>query len=92
MNTWVIGHAPAGHRVQRPVYPKEAGSSSPATRQTVQQGVRTFFMRARIMAGQANLKNNAFGLSEFKWLTKQEVEKHVSPKYFSDVKNMMHDR
>jgi large subunit ribosomal protein L46 len=49
-------------------------------------------MRARIMAGQANIKENLFGINDFKWLTKQEVQEHVSSRYFSWVKNMMHDR
>ena len=49
-------------------------------------------MKARIMAGQADLKYNLFGLSEFKWLTKEEVAKHVASRYYSWVKNMMADR
>lgn len=83
MNTWIIGHAPAGHHIISPYYNEQ---------KLERPGVKTFFMRARIMAGQANLKDNLFGLSEFKWLTKQEVEKHVAPRYFSAVRNMMHDR
>jgi large subunit ribosomal protein L46 len=49
-------------------------------------------MKGRIMAGQVDLKENMFGLSDFKWLTKQEVQKHVGNKYWSYVKNMMGDR
>ena len=41
------------------------------------------------MAGQADLKGNAFGLSDFKWLTREEVEGHVGPKYWSQIKNFM---
>jgi len=44
------------------------------------------------MAGQANLEGNAFGLQDFKWLTREEVRKHVGNRYFSDVKNMLADR
>jgi large subunit ribosomal protein L46 len=83
MNTWIIGHAPAGYHINQPFY-VDSKLSRP--------GVRTFFMRARIMAGQANIKENLFGINDFKWLTKQEVEEHVSARYFSWVKNMMHDR
>ena len=86
MHTWIIGNAPAGHHVIPAFYSKETPGK------LERPGVRTFFMRARIMAGQANLKDNSFGLSEFKWLTKQEVEKHVAPRYYSSVRNMMHDR
>jgi large subunit ribosomal protein L46 len=49
-------------------------------------------MKARIMAGQVDLKDNLFGLSDFKWLTKQELEKQVSKRYFSYIKNMLADR
>jgi large subunit ribosomal protein L46 len=44
------------------------------------------------MAGQADLKANLFGLTDFKWLTKEEVKKHVAAGYFSDVEKMMGDR
>ena len=58
----------------------------------VKLGSKTFFMKGRIMAGQANLDGNAFGLSEFRWLTKQEIEKLFEPKYYSSVKDMLADR
>ncbi|KAN0095855.1 39S mitochondrial ribosomal protein L46 domain containing protein [Hyaloscypha variabilis] len=85
MNTWIVGRVPVGHHIINPYLNRESGELE-------QQGVRTFFMKGRIMAGQANLKGNLFGLSEFKWLTKQEVKKHVADKYWSYVKNMMADR
>lgn len=44
------------------------------------------------MAGQANLEGNQFGLEDFRWLTKEEIKKHVGEKYYSDVKNMLSDR
>lgn len=43
------------------------------------------------MAGQADLKGNAFGLSDYKWLTKQELAKVLRPSYFSWVKNALQD-
>jgi len=85
MNTWIVGRVPVGHHIINPYTNRESGELE-------QQGVRTFFMKGRIMAGQANLKGNLYGLSEFKWLTKQEVKKHVADKYWSYVKNMMADR
>lgn len=78
MNTWIVGHAPIGHQVLSPT-PNGPGS-------------KIFFMKGRIMAGQANLEGNAFGLQDFKWLTREEVRKHVGNRYFSDVKNMLADR
>ena len=78
MNTWIVGHVPVGHHIVEP------SASRP--------GQKTFFMKARIMAGQADLKDNLFGLNDFKWLTKQELEKQVSRRYFSFIKNMLADR
>jgi large subunit ribosomal protein L46 len=85
MNTWIVGRVPVGHHITKPRYSPESGELE-------KQGIRTFFMKGRIMAGQADLKGNIFGLNDFKWLTKQEVEKHVASKYWSYVKNMMDDR
>jgi large subunit ribosomal protein L46 len=83
MNTWIIGHVPVGHHVLQPYY---------VDGKLERPGERTFFMKGRIMAGQANLKGNLFGLSDFKWLTKQELEDHVRPKYFSAIRNMLAER
>ncbi|KAH8769736.1 putative 54S ribosomal protein L17, mitochondrial [Hyaloscypha finlandica] len=85
MNTWIVGHVPVAHHIINPRFHPESGDLE-------KQGTRTFFMKGRIMAGQANLEGNMFGLSDFKWLTKQEVQKHVADKYWSYVKNMMSDR
>jgi large subunit ribosomal protein L46 len=84
MNTWIVGHAPVGYHVVKPHY---APNSS-----LIRPGKKTFFMKGRIMAGQADLKANLFGLTDFKWLTKEEVKKHVAAGYFSDVEKMMGDR
>ena len=84
MNTWIVGHVPVGHHVLEPyVYPETSA---------VRPGEKTFFMKARIMAGQANITDNLFGISDFKWLTKQELQRHVGPRYFSHIKNMLADR
>ncbi|KAF4630839.1 hypothetical protein G7Y89_g7296 [Cudoniella acicularis] len=83
MNTWIVGHVPIGHYINKPHY-------NPSS--LLRQGSKTFFMKARIMAGQANLANNQFGLTEFKWLTREEIEKNFSPKLYSSVRNMLADR
>ena len=49
-------------------------------------------MKARIMGGQANMKDNKLGLADFKWLAKEELEKEVHPQYWSSVKNMLVER
>jgi large subunit ribosomal protein L46 len=84
MNTWIVGHAPIGHYVKQPRFKSDESLEL--------EGEKTFFMKGRIMAGQADLKGNLFGLEDFKWLTKEEVKRYVSPKYYSSVKNMMSDR
>ncbi|KAI9731259.1 MAG: 54S ribosomal protein L17 mitochondrial [Claussenomyces sp. TS43310] len=84
MNTWIVGHVPVGHYVREP---RLAADSS-----LEQAGEKIFFLKGRIMAGQAHLKDNAFGWHDFKWLTKQEVQEHIHPRYFRQVRNMMSDR
>lgn len=84
MNTWVVGHAPIGHHI---IKPRHAADWS-----LEKSGEKTFFMKVRIMAGQADLKGNLFGLNDFKWLTREELEKHVTPKYFSSIRNMLAER
>ncbi|KAK0099499.1 54S ribosomal protein L17 mitochondrial [Cadophora gregata f. sp. sojae] len=91
MNTWIIGHVPIGHHVVPPTYTKTTPEKN-TTPQLVRPGAKTFFMKGRIMAGQAELVENAFGLTDFKWLTKEEVKKHVSTRYWSYVQNMLADR
>lgn len=91
MNTWFVAGHPIGHAVERPVGEKDVESKSPQqpTNITGVEWEKTFFMKARIFAGQADLKNNTYGLEEFKWLSKDEIQKHVSPEYWVSVKNML---
>jgi large subunit ribosomal protein L46 len=84
MNTWIVGHVPIGHYISSPILKSDELSEC--------EGERIFFMKGRIMAGQADLEGNLFGLEDFKWLTKEEVKRHVSLKYYSSVKNIMSDR
>ncbi|KAH7329123.1 39S mitochondrial ribosomal protein L46-domain-containing protein [Stachybotrys elegans] len=83
MNTWVVGRVPVAHLVTRPKL--DAGGKA-------EPGRKTFFLRARIMAGQANLADNPFGYTDFKWLTREELEKVLDPEYFQGVRYMMADR
>jgi large subunit ribosomal protein L46 len=84
MNTWLIGRVPIGHH-QLDFTPQTAKNPN-------ELGLKTFFMRARIMAGQFNLADNKLGLSDFKWLAKEEVEKEVGRKYWHSIKNMLAER
>jgi large subunit ribosomal protein L46 len=85
MNTWLVGAAPIGHYIVKPRYNTERTS-------IIESGQKTFFMKGRIMAGQADVTENLFGLASFKWLTREEIERTVSPKYYSSVRNMLADR
>jgi large subunit ribosomal protein L46 len=87
MNTWVVGNAPIGHhfgQFKKTIVNTEKGVE--------ELGERVFFMKARIMAGQANLKANTFGDSEFKWLSSEEIQPLVTPKYWSSIGNMLAGR
>ncbi|KAF2270049.1 hypothetical protein CC78DRAFT_485850 [Lojkania enalia] len=87
MNTWVVGNVPVGHH-QHDFLP-ETLKSSPNPKEL---GLKTFFMKVRIMAGQCNLTNNKLGLTDFKWLAKEEVEKAVDKKYWHSIRNMLAER
>lgn len=54
-----------------------------------QETEKTFFMKARIFAGQADVKDNVYGVEEFKWLSKEEVKEHVTDEYWNSIKNML---
>ena len=87
MNTWVVGNAPIGH------YNFDFPTRRLDPQKKVEElGEKVFFMKARIMAGQANLTNNKFGLSDFKWLTKEEIENAVTPRYWNAIRTMITER
>lgn len=86
MNTWVVGNVPIGHHQED--FLKAVKTPSGLN----ELGLKTFFMKARIMAGQANLKDNAFGFTDFKWLTKEEIHSEVKGGYWSSIKNMLAER
>ena len=88
MNTWIVGRHPVGHHVHKFFVPKLLD----AEKKTKQLGEKTFFMKARIMAGQANLKDNKLGLTDYKWLAKDELQKELHPSYWNSVKNMLVER
>lgn len=87
INSWVVGNHPIGH--QSIDYPKTIVDQE---KKIEQLGEKTFFLKARIMGGQANLQDNKFGLEDFKWLAKDEIQKEVHPRYWSAVRNMLAER
>lgn len=84
MNTWIVGRVPVAHLVS-PAKTKADGTIT-------EKGRKTFFLKGRIMAGQADLKGNPLGYTDFEWLTREELEKKLSPEYFKGVRNMLADR
>lgn len=87
MNTWVVGNVPIGHR-NHPS-PRAIEATEKKHEQPVE---KTFFMKARIMAGQANITDNKLEVADFQWLAKEEIEKVVTPNYWSAVQNMLAER
>lgn len=88
MNTWIVGNFPVGFsQFNFPKHKIEANEKG-----ITELGEKTFFMKGRIMAGQANLKKNSLGLKDFKWLAKDEIEKIVLDRYWAGVRNMLPER
>lgn len=87
MNTWVVGNVPIAH--QTVLYPIPI--TNPETGAEL-LGEKIFFMKARIMAGQANLKGNEFGFEDFKWLAKDEMERLVRPSTWKNTKHVLAER
>lgn len=85
MNTWIVGRAPIGHLVTKPT----SSGSSPEGSATAE---KTFFLKVRIMAGQVDLKDNEFGLTDFKWLTAEELRHELPEQYFHPLRSMLADR
>ncbi|KAJ2972869.1 hypothetical protein NQ176_g6913 [Zarea fungicola] len=84
MNTWIVGRVPVAHLIDEPTVGKDGAVQT--------KGCKTFFLRGRIMAGQADLKGNPLGYTDFKWLTREELEKELPTEYYRGVRNMMSDR
>ena len=100
MNTWIVGNHPIGHFAfpfRTPVVtqiPPNRLVSNTAEQEFEQEefGAKTFFMKARIMAGQADLTQNELGDQAFEWLAKEEIQEAVTPQYWRSVKNMLTER
>ena len=87
MNTWVVGNIPVGHQIYsygKPVSNEEKGIET--------LGEKTFFMKARIMAGKPTLKDNGFDLTDYQWLTREEIKQVVAPRAWSAVRNTLAER
>jgi large subunit ribosomal protein L46 len=99
MNTWVVGNHPVGYFEYMFASPQSSKITLPANAQGASQemtreehGEKIFFMKARILAGQADLAKNIYGDSEFQWLAKEEIETKVTAPYWSYIRNMLTER
>ncbi|KAK4177367.1 39S mitochondrial ribosomal protein L46-domain-containing protein [Triangularia setosa] len=82
MNTWIVGRVPVAHQIIDP-------EIEPETKKLVKRGDKIFYLKGRIMAGQADLSGNAQGLTEFRWLTSKEMEKVLPKSVWESVKGMV---
>lgn len=87
MNTWMVGRHPIAHEKREPIFKDDA--SAEGGRALKARGYNAFFLKGRIMAGQADLAENKFGLTDFKWLTKDELKAQLQPSLFFSVENSM---
>ena len=92
MYTWFVGNHPVGHFVynlRSSARTAQSDSASATASQRPLAGNKTFFMKSRIFRGQADPKDNNMGVEDFKWLSKEEIQKEVSPRYWASVRNML---
>jgi large subunit ribosomal protein L46 len=106
MNTWFVARHPIGHFVQqkRTPAPELIDTSPPPNENSPNMpimsskdevtGEKTFFLKARIFAGQVDVnyklgKVQMTPYDDFQWLTKQEIEPMVHSKYWSAIKDML---
>lgn len=89
MNTWMVGRAPVAYEHSEPLYTGGREGDKEATRRIKKYGRDIFYLKARIMAGQADLAENKWGVTDFKWLTKDELSKAIGQETFASVKNSM---
>ena len=83
MNTWIVGNMPISHQIFKHQKAKK-------TSEVV--GEKTFYMKARMLAGQIDLKNNDLGLGDFRWLTQEEMRNTLRPRDFAAVKDILAER
>jgi large subunit ribosomal protein L46 len=88
MFTWFVGHHPVGHYSY--TFRKQAPVTQPTTsplRPLI--GEKTFFMKGRVTKGQADPTGNTMDVEDFKWLSKEEIQKEVTAQYWASIKNML---
>jgi large subunit ribosomal protein L46 len=99
MNTWIVGNHPIGHHqydyhnaMLAKIAPNRLVSTSRTELEQEEYGDKVFFMKGRIMAGQADMQKNEYEDQEYAWLAKEEVADKVGLKYWSSIRNMLVER
>ena len=99
MNTWIVGNHPVGHHSANftsaqltKVTPNRLVATSKPEHERNELGEKVFFMKGRIMGGQADLSANEFGIQDFQWLAREEIQEKVHPQYWRNIKDMLTER
>jgi large subunit ribosomal protein L46 len=88
MNTWLVGNHPIGHA--KLPYSEDLVKMNDAGH--MEKGDMVFFMKGRIMAGQADIKKNSLGVKDFSWLAREEIRPLVSAEYWKAIERMLPER
>ncbi|KAK3937637.1 39S mitochondrial ribosomal protein L46-domain-containing protein [Diplogelasinospora grovesii] len=88
MNTWIVGRVPVAHYIQSPPPTTTTTTTQDSSSSSSGRGEKVFFLKGRIMAGQADLAGNKHGYTDFKWLTKDELKDTLEEDYYRSVRNM----
>ncbi|KAI0822610.1 39S mitochondrial ribosomal protein L46-domain-containing protein [Trametes gibbosa] len=80
MDTWIVGKKPIA--VHQP-------SLSESTKKTLGGEMYTFFLKAHILAGQ--VRPDGKNVTDFAWLTKEEIEPRVEKDYWTSVQGILSD-
>ncbi|OBZ75207.1 54S ribosomal protein L17, mitochondrial [Grifola frondosa] len=80
MDTWIVSRNPIG--VYQPPLPADAAKKSLAQ-------THLFFYKAHILAGQ--VRPDGKNITDFAWLTKQEIQPRVDQNYWASIKDILSD-
>ncbi|KAI0371762.1 hypothetical protein BV20DRAFT_965034 [Pilatotrama ljubarskyi] len=80
MDTWIVGKKPIA--VYQPSLPE-------STKKSLGGELYTFFLKAHILAGQ--VRPDGKNVTDFAWLTKEEIEPRVEKDYWASVKDILSD-
>ncbi|KAG6833495.1 hypothetical protein H0H87_006067 [Tephrocybe sp. NHM501043] len=80
MDTWIVSRNPVGVYKESPL---DMSLPQPMAEKI------TFFFKGHIMAGQIHPDTSV--ISDFAWLTKQEIETHVEKEYWESIKDILSD-